>query len=118
MRIILIGPPGAGKGTQASELVKAFNIPHISSGDLLRAASKAGKLGTESGAMTSGKLVVDDVVTAMLLERLGQPDCEQGFILDGYPRTAAASMTGSQNTACESLWKGSAAGIATRRAAV
>lgn len=87
MRIILIGPPGAGKGTQAVQLVKAFHIPHISSGDMLRAALEEGKLGAQAGEMTAGKLVGDEVVTAMLLARIARPNCEQGFILDGFPRT-------------------------------
>ncbi len=87
MRIILIGPPGAGKGTQAAKLIKAFQIPHVSTGDMLRAAAKEGKLGGQAGEMTTGKLVNDDVVTAMLLERIEKPDCERGFILDGFPRT-------------------------------
>jgi adenylate kinase len=87
MRIILVGPPGAGKGTQAAQLVKAFQIPHVSTGDMLRAAAKAGKLGGQAGDMTAGKLVDDGVVTTMLLERLEKPDCERGFILDGFPRT-------------------------------
>src|SRR5262245_27144754 len=87
MRIILVGPPGAGKGTQATELINAFQIPDISSGDLLRAALQEGTLGAEGADMTAGKLVVDDVVTAMVLERIDRPDCEHGFILDGFPRT-------------------------------
>jgi adenylate kinase len=87
MRIILIGPPGAGKGTQAAQLIKAFQIPHVSTGDMLRAAAKEGKLGGQAGDMTAGKLVSDEVVTAMLLERIEKPDCERGFILDGFPRT-------------------------------
>lgn len=87
MRIILIGPPGAGKGTQAAQLIKAFQIPHISTGDMLRAAAKEGKLGGQAGEMSGGRLVSDEVVTTMLLERIEKPDCERGFILDGFPRT-------------------------------
>jgi adenylate kinase len=89
MRMILVGPPGAGKGTQAARLIESFRIPHISSGDMLRAAVKAGtKLGIEAdGFMKAGKLVPDDVVIGMILERVAQPDCANGFMLDGFPRT-------------------------------
>jgi adenylate kinase len=89
MRMILVGPPGAGKGTQAARLVETFRIPHISSGDMLRAAVKEGtKLGLEAdGFMKLGKLVPDEVVIGMILERIAKPDCAQGFMLDGFPRT-------------------------------
>jgi adenylate kinase len=89
MRMILVGPPGAGKGTQAARLVETYNITHISSGDMLRAAVKEGtKLGVEAdGYMKSGKLVPDDVVIGMILERIAKPDCAKGFMLDGFPRT-------------------------------
>jgi adenylate kinase len=89
MRMILVGPPGAGKGTQAARLVETFRIPHISSGDMLRAAVKEGtKLGVEAdGYMKAGKLVPDDVVIGMILERITRPDCANGFMLDGFPRT-------------------------------
>jgi adenylate kinase len=89
MRMILVGPPGAGKGTQAARLVSSFRIPHISSGDMLRAAVKEGTaLGIEAdGYMKAGKLVPDDVVIGMILERVAKPDCAQGFMLDGFPRT-------------------------------
>ena len=89
MRMILVGPPGAGKGTQASRLVETFRIPHISSGDMLRAAVKDGtKLGLEAdGFMKAGKLVPDEVVIGMILERIARPDCAAGFMLDGFPRT-------------------------------
>jgi len=90
MRMILVGPPGAGKGTQAARLVERFNILHISSGDMLRAAVKEGTaLGREAdGFMKAGKLVPDEVVIGMILERIAKPDCAQGFMLDGFPRTA------------------------------
>ncbi len=89
MRMILVGPPGAGKGTQAARLVETFRIPHISSGDMLRAAVKEGTaLGKEAdGFMKQGKLVPDDVVIGMILERIKKPDCAAGFMLDGFPRT-------------------------------
>ncbi|HUJ58852.1 MAG TPA: adenylate kinase, partial [Kofleriaceae bacterium] len=89
MRMILVGPPGAGKGTQAARLVDTFHIPHISSGDMLRAAVKEGtKLGKEAdGFMKAGQLVPDAVVIGMILERIAKPDCARGFMLDGFPRT-------------------------------
>ena len=89
MRMILVGPPGAGKGTQASRLVDTYRIPHISSGDMLRAAVKEGTaLGIEAdGYMKAGKLVPDEVVIGMILERIAKNDCMRGFMLDGFPRT-------------------------------
>lgn len=89
MRMILVGPPGAGKGTQAARLVETYRIPHISSGDMLRAAVKEGTpLGLEAdGYMKAGKLVPDEVVIGMILERIAKPDCARGFMLDGFPRT-------------------------------
>lgn len=89
MRMILVGPPGAGKGTQAARLVATFRIPHISSGDMLRAAVKEGTaLGLEAdNYMKLGKLVPDEVVIGMILERIAKPDCDGGFMLDGFPRT-------------------------------
>jgi len=89
MRMILVGPPGAGKGTQAGRLVATYRIPHISSGDMLRAAVQEGtQLGQEADRyMKSGKLVPDEVVIGMILERIAKPDCAKGFMLDGFPRT-------------------------------
>ncbi|HET6613107.1 MAG TPA: adenylate kinase [Kofleriaceae bacterium] len=89
MRIILVGPPGAGKGTQASALTQKLSVPHISSGDLLRTAVANGtELGRKAdGFMRSGALVPDDLVIAMVLERIALPDAQNGFLLDGFPRT-------------------------------
>jgi adenylate kinase len=89
MRMILVGPPGAGKGTQAARLIDTYRIPHISSGDMLRAAVKDGTaLGAEADRyMKAGKLVPDEVVIGMILERIAKPDCAGGFMLDGFPRT-------------------------------
>jgi adenylate kinase len=89
MRMILIGPPGAGKGTQAARLVERFHIPHISTGEMLRAAVAEGtELGRAAdGFMKAGQLVPDDVVIGMVIERIARPDCGAGFMLDGFPRT-------------------------------
>lgn len=89
MRMILVGPPGAGKGTQAARLVDSYAIPHISTGDMLRAAAAAGtELGRRAnGHMTRGELVPDDLVIALVLERIQAKDCQNGFMLDGFPRT-------------------------------
>ena len=89
MRMILVGPPGAGKGTQAARLVEKLKIPHLSTGDMLRAAVKAGtSLGQEAKRyMNDGKLVPDEVVIGMVIERLQAEDCQKGFMLDGFPRT-------------------------------
>ena len=89
MRLILVGPPGAGKGTQAARLVESYGIPHISTGDMLRAAVRAGTpLGKEAESfMSRGALVPDEVVIGMAIERIGQPDAQDGFMLDGFPRT-------------------------------
>jgi len=87
--MILVGPPGAGKGTQAAQLVNRFSIPHISTGDMFRAAIRGGTLlGRQAESyMNAGALVPDDVVIGMVLERITQSDCEHGFMLDGFPRT-------------------------------
>lgn len=89
MYILLMGPPGAGKGTQAAELVKQFAIPHISTGDMFRAAVKEGtELGKQAKAcMDAGQLVPDNITVGIVKERLAKPDCKTGFILDGFPRT-------------------------------
>ena len=89
MRLILLGPPGAGKGTQASFICEKFSIPQISTGDMLRGAIKAGTpLGLAAKTlMDGGQLVPDDVVIGLVKERLKQPDCANGYLFDGFPRT-------------------------------
>ncbi len=91
MKIVLLGPPGAGKGTQAEILVKKLLVPHISTGDMFRAAISSGtELGKEAKSyMDKGQLVPDEVTVGIIRDRIAQSDCKEGFLLDGFPRTIA-----------------------------
>lgn len=95
MRVILLGCPGAGKGTQAKSITEKYHIPHISTGEILRAAIQQNSdLGRSVKAIVdSGQLVPDEVVTELVRERIKQPDCVNGFLLDGYPRNVAQART-------------------------
>jgi adenylate kinase len=91
MQLVLLGPPGAGKGTQAERLKTRYGLAHLSTGDMLREAVAGGtEVGRQAKAiMDAGRLVPDDVINRLVAERIGQPDCARGFILDGFPRTLA-----------------------------
>lgn len=91
MRLILFGPPGAGKGTQAAWIRDTYKVPQLSTGEMLRAAvAKGTEIGRKAKAvMESGKLVSDEIINGIVAERIDEPDCRDGFILDGYPRTVA-----------------------------
>jgi adenylate kinase len=91
MRMVFIGPPGAGKGTQAERLVKTYKMAHLSTGDMLRAARDARTdVGVKADKyMSSGALVPDEIIIAIIAERLAKPDCQKGYLLDGFPRTIA-----------------------------
>ena len=91
MRLVLLGPPGAGKGTQAKRISEGYRVPHLSTGDMLREAVTANTaVGRQAKAiMDAGRLVPDDVMNRLVAERTAQPDCARGFVLDGYPRTVA-----------------------------
>jgi adenylate kinase len=95
MRIILIGPPGAGKGTQCQRLVELLRVPHLSTGEMLRAEARAGTpAGVEAArAMSQGRLVPDPIIVAMVSRRLAEPDCRDGCLLDGFPRTLPQAET-------------------------
>lgn len=99
MKILLLGPPGAGKGTQANVIKQEFGIPQISTGDMLRAAVKAGSpLGRElKQIMDSGELVSDDLILELVKERITQDDCHNGYLFDGFPRTIAQAEGMKQN---------------------
>jgi adenylate kinase len=91
MNLLVLGPQGAGKGTQAKRIADEYNVPHVSTGDMFRAAQAEGTdFGKQVGAiMESGKLVPDELTIAMIAERLSQPDAQEGFVLDGFPRNLA-----------------------------
>jgi adenylate kinase len=95
MRVVLLGPPGAGKGTQAAVMRERYRVPHISTGDMLREAIAAGtSLGSQAKALVdAGQFVPDDVMAGLVKQRLEQPDAEDGFVLDGYPRNEAQGET-------------------------
>ena len=101
MRVLLLGPPGAGKGTQADRIAARFKLVHLATGDILRANVADGTpLGEVAQAyLDSGELVPDEVVVAMMLERLTQPDCAHGFLLDGFPRSVAQATALDQHLA-------------------
>lgn len=94
INVILIGPPGAGKGTQAESIVEQYKIPHIATGDMFRdAVTKGTELGKKAKEfMDAGKLVPDEVTIGIVKERLGEPDCAKGFLLDGFPRTTVQAV--------------------------
>lgn len=105
MNVVLLGPPGVGKGTAAGILSKKHGIPHISTGNMLReAVAKGTNLGKKAKAfMDAGQLVPDELVTEMVRERLAQPDCKRGFILDGYPRTSIQAKALQQFAAIDAV---------------
>lgn len=105
MRLVLLGPPGSGKGTQGERLAKILGVPRISTGDILRRNVAQGTdLGRKAkGFMESGKLVPDDLVIAMTAERLKEPDAQKGFILDGFPRTIAQAEALAQLTSLDAV---------------
>ena len=107
MKIIMLGAPGAGKGTQAKKIADKYSIPHISTGDIFRANIKGGtELGTKAKSyMNQGQLVPDEVTIGMLLDRISEADCENGYVLDGFPRTIpqAESLTVALNQRGEKI---------------
>ena len=109
MKLIFLGPPGAGKGTQAVKIAQSYQIAHISTGDMLRASIRAGAaLGLEAkGYMDAGQLVPDDLIIRMVKVRISEPDCKNGFLLDGFPRTLAqAEALASAGVALDAAMSG------------
>ncbi len=106
MRVILLGAPGAGKGTQAQFIKEQFNIPQISTGDMLRAAVKAGTpLGLEAKkVMDAGGLVSDDIILGLVKERITEDDCANGFLFDGFPRTIPRRNHWWSRASISTLW--------------
>ena len=100
MRVILLGAPGAGKGTQAQFIIDQYDIPQISTGDMLRAAVKAGtELGKQAKVvMDAGELVSDDIIIGLVKERVAEPDCTNGYLLDGFPRTIPQAEAMRENS--------------------
>ncbi|MGI6005171.1 MAG: adenylate kinase [Christensenellales bacterium] len=105
MKIILLGPPGAGKGTQAANIVRDYQVAHISTGDILRAnLREQTELGKKAKAfMDAGELVPDDLIISMVEDRLAQPDCENGYLLDGFPRTLAQAAAFDKNNRVDAV---------------
>lgn len=120
LNVVFIGPPGAGKGTQASNLKKDYNVCHLSTGDMLRAAVTSGSpLGKKvDGIMKRGELVADDIMVNIIKDAITAPECKEGFILDGFPRTVTqAEKVGCNNSNCQFFLVGFYAKVRQQEAA-